>query len=296
MALYYNNAATGNLYQGSTLLGSIYNNNTKVNPGIDLDTDAANYLNQVVSVGGTATIPTKIAVNDLFIALKATSSLYSSIKLMYPIVGGTADSHFIEAKAPTDSTKLIVWTGSAATHNNYGITVSQSLGGYGYINKNWNSIYANMDSIGIGAYQRTVTAVSYAALIGKTVQAGGTRDFIHLLAPNNAEGLNEIFLGNDYSARFTDTNPVGFMFGRRYPEGPSSTEIYLNGVSKATSTGVNFGLTPAIKIQLFGEGGFGSQPTTNTNFFVFADSIGDTEVSNLNTIISNFETALNRNY
>jgi hypothetical protein len=296
MALYYNNSAVGNLYQGSNLLGSIYDSSIKVNPGSDLDTDAANYLNQVVSVGGTVNTPTKIAVNNLFIALKATSSLYSSIKLMYPIVGGTAASHFIEAKAPTDSTKLIVWTGSAATHNNYGITVSQSLNGYGYIDKNWSSIYANMDSIGIGAYQRTVTAVSFAALIGKQVQASGSQDFIRLLAPNTDAGSNQVWIGNDYNASFTDTNPVGFMFGRRYPEGPSSTEIYLNGVSKATSTGVNFGLVPAVKIQLFGENGFGSQPTTNTNFFVFSDSIGDTEVSNLNTIISNFETALNRNY
>ena len=33
MALYYNNAATGRMYQGPNLLGLIYNGSTNVNPG-----------------------------------------------------------------------------------------------------------------------------------------------------------------------------------------------------------------------------------------------------------------------
>lgn len=65
-------------------------------PVSGLDPDAAAYLAEVTAQGGTYTSTQETGVNNLFVSLKA-ANLYTKIKAMYPFVGGTANSHRINA-------------------------------------------------------------------------------------------------------------------------------------------------------------------------------------------------------
>lgn len=64
--------------------------------GGGLDPDATAYLDEVTAQGGTFTQTQEDAVYNLFTSLK-NANLYSKIKAMYPLVGGTANSHAINA-------------------------------------------------------------------------------------------------------------------------------------------------------------------------------------------------------
>jgi hypothetical protein len=62
------------------------------------DVDAAAYLNQVLLSGGTGVTSTVSgATNTLFTDLKS-AGLYSKIQVLYPFVGGVANSHRINGK------------------------------------------------------------------------------------------------------------------------------------------------------------------------------------------------------
>jgi hypothetical protein len=254
-----------------------------------LDPNAQAYLDQVIAVGGTVTSTIETAVNTLFVALKDTSSLYTNTLAMYPIVGGTADAHFVEGKQPTSANLTIGWTGSAAIHNSNGITVSGSSVGYGHINTAYNSLFTSVGDCGMGAYQRTVTA-NNGFLIGKVANTV-TNPRMQLNAP--FDSVNYGVLGDVSNAvTYTDSNPKGFSFVTR--TSTSNQEIYLNGVSQNTNTNTTATGLPTETIELFGADGNINKCITNTNFFIFTKGLSDTQVSDLNTIITNFQTSLSR--
>jgi hypothetical protein len=67
-----------------------------ISGGVPLDPDAENYLDAVISAGGSYTSTQETAVNNLFVSLK-NAGLYSYLIAMYPLVGGTSSSHAINA-------------------------------------------------------------------------------------------------------------------------------------------------------------------------------------------------------
>ena len=85
------------------------------------DIDAANYLNVVVSTGGTINATISAATNDLFIELK-DAGLYSKIDAMYPFIGGTANSSKFNAINPldTNSAYRITFNGTPVFSNTFG--------------------------------------------------------------------------------------------------------------------------------------------------------------------------------
>ena len=254
------------------------------------DADAAAYLAQVTAVGGTVDATITLAVNTLFTSLK-TNSLYTEVKAMYPIVGGTADAHFIEGKQPTSANLTIGWTGSAAIHNSNGITVSGSSVGYGHINTAFNALFSGAGNVGLGAYQRTLTNTT-GFLISKVANAVSAPR-LQLNAPY--DGVNYFAVaGSNVFAEFNNTSPLGFIFGTR--RSATDMEFYLNGTSQVTQAGSVTLSLPTETIELFGADGNNNKCITNTNFFIFTNALNDTQVSTLNSIISTFETSLSRNY
>jgi hypothetical protein len=84
-----------------------------------LDPDAVNYLNAVVSTGGTINATISAATNTLFVDLKS-NGLYSKIDAMYPFIGGTANSSMFNAKNPinSDSAFRLTYNGSGFSYSN----------------------------------------------------------------------------------------------------------------------------------------------------------------------------------
>ena len=79
------------------------------------DPDATAYLAEVVASGGTVDATTSAAVQTLFTDLK-TAGVYSKLNNFYPMVGGVAGSHAINANLDTayDLTFAGGWTHNAS--------------------------------------------------------------------------------------------------------------------------------------------------------------------------------------
>ena len=259
------------------------------------DADATAYLAEVVSVGGTVDGTITSAVNTLFTSLKS-NSLYTEIRAMYPIVGGTALSHGIEGKAPTNNDFKITWSGSALTHNASGIIVSASSAGYGSIRKTPAQMFTGIDNIGMGHYLKTLTNTVGGSpnQIGLVANGNGENGRFQFATPDNG-GVYFIIGGTGGYIEYFDANPVGFNFGVR--RSSTSIQYYLNGTSKqlvTTSNASTFNSTD--NIEIFGMNEGARLPTNLTNFVIFTNALDDTQAGTLNTIISTFETSLSRNY
>jgi len=258
------------------------------------DADATAYLAEVTAVGGTVNGTITSAVNALFTSLKS-NSLYTEIRAMYPIVGGTALSHGIEGKAPTDNDFEITWSGSALTHNSNGIIVSASSAGYGSIRKTPAQMFTGIDNVGMGHYLKTLSNVGTSPnQIGLVANGGGESGRFQFATPD----LGEVFFlvgGTGGFIQFADANPLGFNFGVR--RSSTSIQYYLNGTSQqlvTTSNASTFNSTD--NIEIFGLNAGQRLPTNLSNFYIFTNALSNAQVSTLNTIISTFETSLSRNF
>jgi hypothetical protein len=100
------------------------------------DADATAYINEVISQGGSLSAGDETAIQTLYTDLKS-NSLYSEMVFMYPLMGGTPDSHKVEGLAPNDANTLLTWYGGISqslAHTSAGVdkTVANSYG-YGTI-------------------------------------------------------------------------------------------------------------------------------------------------------------------
>jgi hypothetical protein len=254
------------------------------------DADAAAYLADVITSGGTVDATMSAATNTLFTDLKS-NSLYTKMLAFYPYVGGTAASHAINAKL--NKSYDITWNGgmthgvSGSTGNN-----SNSYGDTGFNNNTWAQ-----DNMSFGVYCVTnLSSTGNDQLFGYTES---TEEPAVQIAPGAGGGSVSYFrCGN---AAGTIYNHGGIPYRGNYiatRTGSTAGYLYRNATLWQTDSNTYTKDASGRSVYVFAiriATGF-FDPTPDTLSFTFVgDGLSTTEVSTLDGIINTFQTSLGRN-
>jgi hypothetical protein len=265
---------------------AITTKNYSVAGGAAIDTDAQAFI----TAAGITNATQQSAVNQLVLNLKS-ANIWTKMKAIYPIVGGTATTHKWNLKNPLDTNaayRLTYTTGW--THSSTGMKPSSAyaetflngtvLGGTSIHTSTYTRTQATDTNhrIEIGAFDGTNFNASsaYYSTTGKFVTYG----------INNAANL----------ATNATTNTLGFQIGSR--TSATSLKLYWNGSLLSTNTNSSSNQTN----QTFFLGGYKNNVGVGADFsnrelsFVsIGDGLTDTESSNFYTAVNNYQTTLGRN-
>jgi hypothetical protein len=257
------------------------------------------YLNRVVTSGGTVSATASGATITLFNSL-FSNNLWNKIDAFYPVLGGVAASHSINAKS-SGTTYDLVFNGGW-THTSDGM---QGNGTNGYANTSLspNSVF------GTG----TTHLSAYVNLQGSTgdriYDIGSNANDTLLTAQLNltakrtsGTGNNTLFDAGDFdggNGRVSTTSQSSAS-GMTVGSVRSATDrtLYRNGSNIATQTAnepivySTNGLFIGAQNTSFGAAYFSSNRYA---FITIGSGLTNTEIVNLSTIINTYETSLGRN-
>ncbi len=266
------------------------------------DVDAYNYLNAVITTGGTVTDAIYIATNRLFIQLKG-AGLYSKTIAMYPYIGNVQNSNALEAKNP--GTYNITFNGGW-TFNSSGATPNGTTG--------WatNNMYLNTVMTLNNAALFTYLGTDFTTVAGDYCLDFGTADNLGINGLNGLIGGNQLpdttsyFYNNDGGAtRITiPSSVISTGIGLFGYNRTSSTNfnVWRNTVKLATNTNTNTGVLPSVNPLYMPCPGaptiidYVSRWSVRRHQFDWiGEGLSDSEATNLQTIINTFQTTLGRN-
>jgi len=225
----------------------------------------------------------KDAIDALVVSLKA-DSLWNKIYYMYPFVGGTASQHSYNLKDP--SLYQITWGGSL-THSSTGV-ISPVPNGYGDTGFNPNTAGVGLNSTAIGFYSRTDSPASSlktdvlsftSTYLGVSIHSNIWSAWI-----NSAPGSVSAITNTDklITATRTASNVVKGYRG--------ATEIYSDTLVSTTVPSQN------ISVMCLNAGGIRQRFTDREHSMHFLmDGLTPSEITDLNTAVETYQTALSRN-
>jgi hypothetical protein len=250
-----------------------------------LDPDAVAFLTAAAITDPTITG----AINTLVVDLKGYG-IWTKMKALYPFVGGTANTHKFNLVNPLDTNaafRLVFFGGW--THSNTG---AKPNGTNGYADTFLvPSVVQNVNSNGIGVSIRT----NLVETSGDTIQIGSlvTIAQCSVLALQNVEYRTR--LNSNVLSSLTGASKVGLWTTQK--TSATLTNNYKNNLSVASG---NSGGTLSTVSFYLGNLNINNIPyaagyTLNEFTFSFiSDGLNATEVTNLNTSINTFNTALSR--
>lgn len=224
----------------------------------------------------------KSAVNTLVLDLKGYS-IWTKMKAIYPMVGGTATTHKYNLKDPRDLDAAFRLTFNGGwTHASTG---AKPNGSNGYADTFLKpNIELTLNNTGISYYGRNVKTGALGLLIG----SGFGSSELSIYAD---------YSGTDYFANncvyATGSNLLASKTGLIHNTRIASTgyKIYLNGVVKYSPTTTSSSLNNQnIFIARVG----GDYATVECSFSAIDTGLTDTESANLYTAVQNFNTTLSR--
>jgi hypothetical protein len=250
--------------------------------GVTTDPDAQAFI-----TAAAITNPTQQgAINNLVIGLKA-DSLWTKMKALYPFCGGSASSHKFNLKDPRDldAAYRLVFSGGW-THSSTGATPN---GTNGYANTYYNpSVNGQLNSAHLGFYSRTNNSNTEIE-IGANAPA---HFMCYFLYPGQLYcGINssDAPLGNSISPSSS------FLVGSRITS--TTAKFYKNGIVDAIDNKTSTS-RPNQNIYIGCLNNNGNPSFYSTKQCAFAsigDGLTDTDATNLNSRVTTFQTALNRN-
>jgi hypothetical protein len=253
-----------------------------------LDPDAEAFLTAAAITDATITT----AIDNLVKGLK-TNNLWTKMKAIYPIVGGTATAHKFNLKDPRDldAAFRLQFLGGI-THNSNGMTGN---GTNGYADTKLAPSSQLIDNNHHVSFFSRQVAGSNTCEIG--VESGTNRIVFHTRWGD----------GNLYSDSYTQTtgriavsisDGTGFFVQSR--TNSTTHKAYRNGTQVgSTNTSSSAGSLSSINRPIFllaANANFGllDFSTKPCSFASIGDGLSDTEVSNLSTLVSNFQSNLGR--
>ena len=257
-----------------------------INPyafGVSYDPDAQAFFTASGLTGAT----NLTAINQLVVDLKGYG-IWTKMKAIYPMVGGTAALHKWNLKDPQDTNAAfrLVFNGGW-THSSTGALPN---GTNGYANTFLNpDTSLTLNSTHVSYYSRTL-AVNVQIELGAFT--GPPDKLLHLRPAAN------YLSGSTSSSIFftTTTDARGFWLGTR--RASNDREVYRNGTSQVTNTTTDANSYPAIPIYLGARNlqGTGIDLPSNKEcaFASIGDGLTDTEAANFYTAVQNFNTTLSR--
>ena len=229
------------------------------------------------------------ATNTLVTDLK-TANIFTKMKAIYPMVGGTATTHkfnLVNAQ-DTDAAYRLVFSGGG-THSSNGY----SPGGVnGYANTFLNSL-SNLTgtSTHLSYYSRTATPVNTTVEIG----CGQVVPPYCALAVSVARAFDSGEEGGVARANFTTTtNAQGFWLGTKRSN--TDRENYLNGISQTTKTVSDTLAFPNLTLYLgaINRGTPNLYSSKQCAFASIGDGLSDAEALALYNAVQTFNTTLAR--
>ena len=257
------------------------------------DSDAQSFLNAAVITDTTQAN----AINTLVVGLK-NASLWTKMKAIYPFVGGTATTHKWNLKDPRDldAAYRLAFSG-AWTHSSTGALPN----GTNAFADTFLTPSANLtaNSTHASYYSRTNVTTNAGTEIG--TWASGYNYGIELnlyrsvatpktYAIINSGGGSASILGGSV------TPTTGLLVGSRIAN--NNAFISKNGATIGTNTTTVTGQLATFKVYLGAANNFGTAGAYSNKESAFAsigDGITEAEATTLNTLVTNFETTLNRN-
>ena len=258
--------------------------------GTTTDVDAQAFYDRVTAAGGTLTTTEKDAVNVLVLSLK-TNSLWTLMKVIYPMVGASAAACAQNLKSSSfTGTFTSGWTFASA-----GVTPN---GTSAFFNTNFNN-QSNWTSTSNGSM----------GLISATNQSGAFCDMGS--APVVSNGANSSTIYASYSGTYygglnctavtpgsANASTIGFFATSRISSTQSS--IYKRGSSTINVTTTDaIGLNPNTNIYLgagnnSGGGGASNFASKQYNFCFLGDGLTQAQVDTYYSILQTFNTSLSR--
>jgi hypothetical protein len=250
------------------------------------DTDAAAFF----TATGITDTTQKSAVNTLVLDLKSYG-IWTKTKAIYPMVGGTANSHKFNLKHPEDETYAFRLTFNGGwTHTSNGAKPNGT----------------NADAITYLNALTTLTNNNYhLSHYSRTQKTTGSE--IDLVARQSATvrminvcqyyaGAGKAFVAGDYNTSLilnSDTNTLGMVVGSRISQ--TSAKLFMNAVQKgSTLTLSNPNELPDNFFFLGANSIANEYSSKECSFASIGDGLTDTEVANFYTAVQAFQITLGR--
>lgn len=252
-------------------------------PAFDADAQA------FITAAAITDLTQRSAINQLVVDLKAYS-IWTKMKAVYPFVGGTSSTHKFNLKNPLDTNAAfrLVFNGGW-THSNNGALPNGTNG--------WADTFLtvganlSLNSTHVSIYSRTNSALDAVSIAN---MFGAANEEVSLWL-RFTDGNSYLRVNTSTSSSLASSNSSGFFVGNRNSSTVQSfnrngTRTDFNASSVATSSTANFNISSAVSNQLV-------RLWYDNREYAFA-SIGDgltnTDLTNFNTAVQAFQTALGR--
>jgi len=236
------------------------------------------------------------AINNLVIGLKA-DGLWAKMKAVYPFVGGTSTTHKFNLKNPldTDAAFRLVFNGGW-THSSTG-ALPNGTNAYADTVFNPSTNFNTSTFNHLSYYSRTNSAIASEYVMG-IYDGTSTNALICRRDTNLSFFVADYPSGTSYrSASGSVTDGRGLFLGTQTG---ANAKLFRNGSVIYSNTGAT--LNNAIANQRLYIGVLNNTTTIEDTwtdkecaFASIGEGLSDTEATNLNTRVTTFQTALNRN-
>lgn len=255
-----------------TSLGRSVGPQTVSDPDAQAFINAANIQDQVEAT----------AINNLVIGLKA-DGLWTAMKAIYPMVGGSATSNAVNLKTP--GTYNLTFNGGW-THSATGAT------------PNGTNAYANTNLIPSTALLLNSTHISYYSRTNvnlNQVEIGNQSSLAYLVIQARVSNLSYFLTYTNTITSAADTNSAAFYIGNRTAS--NVTNGFRNNVKIFNSTLASTSRTTN-SIYIGAMQNLSNVASLYSNkecaFASIGDGLTDTQAANLYTRVQTFNTTLNR--
>jgi hypothetical protein len=242
--------------------------------GIDSDAQA------FITAAGITDTTQKSAINTLVVNLKAYG-IWTKMKAIYPMVGGTATQHKWNLKDPRD------------------LNAAFRL----VFNGGWVHSSTGAKPNGTNAFAQTGIQPSTVLGLNNTHLSYFTTGFIDSTAvcmigafnsPNRLAIYSQGYFGVNSSAWSSYTFSDGGAKFRIISRLSSTVQKFANNGTIQTAT-LNSSVRPTANIELARAGGFGGDYFNGIcKFASIGDGLTDTDIANFNTAVTTYQTALSR--
>jgi hypothetical protein len=259
-----------------------------INPysfGVAFDPDAQAFI----TAAGITDNTQKSAINTLVVDMKGFG-IWTKMKAIYPMVGGTATTHKWNLKNPldTDAAFRLVFNGGW-THSSTG---AKPNGVNGFANTYFSpatSALLNSHHFSLYLRQNESSKCQFGATIDNA-GLNGSASFLNF-SGNSVYGINQI----GYTAGFSDNDIKAFYIASRTAS--NILKIFRNNTLKGTHSNIS---TSLINVNYYI--GHWNSPgvvpyfsAAENAFTSIGDGLTDTEAANFYTAVQNFNTTLTRN-
>jgi hypothetical protein len=233
----------------------------------------------------------KIAIYRLVTDLKGYG-VWTKMKAIYPVVGGTAASHAVNLKTP--GTYNLSFT-AGWTHSSTGMLPNGSA----YADTNLSpSAILTLYNTHLSYYSRTNLLETTNIEMGSYTGTGNNLFALNFgRSPSNANSVQyDQGTASNLATSTTQTDSQGFWLGNRTSNLGSTHKLFRNGVSiaSASTTGGSLLSNNIILAGIYNGGTYSNFSSKQCAFASIGDGLTDTEAANYYIAVQRYQITLNR--